>query len=203
VSPYTGRHHPPQPGRFDRCYGHPPTNHPPIVERCTPTETGHEPPSPAELADGQRRAGPPDNKAPGALAWAAVFGRGPGLAVLLTGAAAYSTGLRLEVAVRAREGFRGGELFHAVHGHGGTRRDRLLLGVEYADGRVASTRCSARVGRAGAAVGAGGRLLACSSLREVVADRGLIRLAPALRGGDVQLGRVLELGRRGARDVPR
>lgn len=97
----------------------------------------HEPPTPAQIAAWQRRSGPPDNEVPGPLGWAALLGRGPDLAVALTGAAAYTTGLRLDLAIRARTSTPGGQLFHAVDGHG-AGRDRLLLGVEFADGRIAT-----------------------------------------------------------------
>lgn len=98
----------------------------------------HEPPTPEQLADWQSRNGPPDHEAGVALAWSGVLGRGPDLAVALTGAAVFSTGVRLDVAVRARTSRGGGELFHAVAG-GAAGADRLLLGVELADGRVATT----------------------------------------------------------------
>lgn len=96
----------------------------------------HEPPTPEQLAQWQRRCQPPENEVPGPLGWAALLGRTPDLAVVLTAAAVYSTGLRLDIAVRARVS--GPDLFHAIDGLG-TGRDRLLLGVEFADGRMAAT----------------------------------------------------------------
>lgn len=98
----------------------------------------HEPPTPEQLAQWQLRSLPPDNEVPGPLDWTALLGRTQDIAVALTAAAVYSTGLRLDVVVRARSLTSEPDLFHAVDGHG-TGRDRLLLGVEFADGRVAAT----------------------------------------------------------------
>lgn len=98
----------------------------------------HDPPTPEQLADWQRRNGPPDHEAGVALAWSGVLGRGPELAVALTGAAVFSTGVRLDIAVRARTPRGGAELFHTVTG-GAAGPDRLLIGVELADGRVATS----------------------------------------------------------------
>ena len=94
----------------------------------------HEPPTPAQLADFRRRMGPPDNEVPGALAWVAVLGRTDDVAVALVGAAVYSSGLRLDIAVRSR----GAGAWPVMDGLHGAGRDKLLLGVEYPDGRTAS-----------------------------------------------------------------
>lgn len=98
---------------------------------------GFDPPSPEQLAMWARRSAPPENEAPGAVPFAGVLGRTDDIAVLLVGATVYSTGVRLDVAIRARNTDAGGDLFGSVGGHLGGA-NRLLLGVEYADGRVAT-----------------------------------------------------------------
>ena len=90
--------------------------------------------------------GPPENEAPGALAVGAVLLRSDDAAVLLVGASVFTTGLELRLAVRVRRDPRDAEgapvpLFELVDRHGGRRAPapgRLLLGVELADGRVAT-----------------------------------------------------------------
>ncbi|WP_219412677.1 hypothetical protein [Pseudonocardia nigra] len=90
---------------------------------------------PGPAAVWNARANPPDNEVPAALPWAALLGRGEDTAVALTGAAVYSTGLRLDIAARARRRPGRGRviLFDAFGGRGAAQ---VLLGVEYADGRT-------------------------------------------------------------------
>lgn len=82
------------------------------------------------------RMNPPENEVPVALAWTAVVARSADIAVAVVGARAYGNGIALDLAVRARarpDHVHG--LFEAVDGYG---TDRLLLGLEYADGRTTS-----------------------------------------------------------------
>jgi hypothetical protein len=78
----------------------------------------------------------PENEVPVSVAVDAVLLAAPDAAVLLGAVQAFSTGIAFTVTVLTRrivgEGVSG-----ALHRHGGT--DPLLLGVEYADGRSAST----------------------------------------------------------------
>lgn len=105
-------------------------------------------PSPEEVQAWQRRFQPPENEVPVVVPTAAVLGRTADLAVVLTGARVHSTGVALDVAVRLRtesQGRAGGDLFDLIGGHGhrwgeDVDVDRLLLlGVEFPDGRRAST----------------------------------------------------------------
>lgn len=85
----------------------------------------------------ERREGPPENEIPGPLGWAGLLGSGPDFAVILISAAAYSTGLRLDVGIRARVAVPGEELFDAIDDTS-NRPDRLHLVVEFADGRTST-----------------------------------------------------------------
>ena len=97
-------------------------------------------PTPEQIESWTRRTNPPDNEVPGAVPWSVLLGRNTDVAVALAGASAYSTGIRLGVAVRVRQGSRRGDvdLHHQVFGYSDGGVDRLLIGVEYADGRVAT-----------------------------------------------------------------
>jgi len=92
----------------------------------------------------RRRLSRPENEVPRVLPVAAVLGRTDDAVVALIGVASYSTGLSLETVVRLRvrpRGMRHGAL-HELIGGWGPGADRavgLLLGLEYADGRTAST----------------------------------------------------------------
>ncbi len=103
-------------------------------------------PTPEQIVNWTRRMNPPENEVPGAVPWSTLLGRSTDVAVALVGAHAYSTGIRLSVAVRTRQesGPGNGHLLHQeVFGYpGGDGVDRLLLGVEYADGRVATNAAS-------------------------------------------------------------
>jgi hypothetical protein len=107
----------------------------------SPFEHGQEPDAEAVLQM-QRRMSEPDNEVPAPVPFTAVLGRTEDLAVCLAGMDAYTTGLSFRLAVRLRKARSGlhHRLFEMVSGHGpGTpAEDRLLLGVEYADGRTVS-----------------------------------------------------------------
>lgn len=99
-------------------------------------------PDPEQLRAWQRRMSAPDNEVPAAVPISLLLGRTDDLAVALSGARVYSTGLSLDVAVRLRRSpsrVDGMGLHQAVLGFPGEQADgRLLLGVEYADGRTAA-----------------------------------------------------------------
>jgi hypothetical protein len=90
----------------------------------------------------QRRMSEPENEVPAPVPFTAVLGRTDDVAVCVAGMHAYTTGLSFRLAVRLRQMPAGmhHRIFEMVSGHGpGTpAEDRLLLGVEYADGRTAS-----------------------------------------------------------------
>jgi hypothetical protein len=89
----------------------------------------------ARLAAMQARQRP-ENEVPVSLALDAVLLEGPDAAVVLGGVQAFSTGVGFTVTAVARRAEPSEGLFGSLHGH---RGDGLLLGVEYADGRTAST----------------------------------------------------------------
>lgn len=95
----------------------------------------HETPMPEQAAEWQGRDVPPGHEAGVALGWSGILGRSADAAIALTSAARFSTGVRLDIAVRARTAWPDGKLFHSIGDEGGT--DQLLIGVEFADGRVA------------------------------------------------------------------
>lgn len=107
----------------------------------SPFEHGREPDAEAMLRM-QRRMSEPENEVPAPVPFTAVLGRTDELAVCIVGMHAFTTGLSFRLAVRLREVRQGAHhrLFEMVSGHGpGTpAEDRLLLGVEYADGRTTS-----------------------------------------------------------------
>ena len=94
--------------------------------------------TPVGTGEWKRREGPPENEIPGPLDWTGLLGGGPDFAVILVSAAAYSTGLRLDVGIRARVAVPGEELFDAIDDTS-NRPDRLILAVEFADGRTTTT----------------------------------------------------------------
>jgi hypothetical protein len=88
-----------------------------------------------------RRFGPPDNELPVTVSWTTVLGRTEDLAIALLAAKVYSSGINFELAIR-RNGrgadARAERTAELIDGFG-PATDRLLLGVEYADGRTATT----------------------------------------------------------------
>lgn len=102
-------------------------------------------PSPAEVEAWRRRMEPPSDEVGCGLPVTAILGRTPDAAVAVTALTAFSTGVSFTVAVRLRvppENVRGPGLYDLIGEHHRPGADidpdqRLLLGVEYADGRTA------------------------------------------------------------------
>ena len=88
--------------------------------------------------------GSPDNEVPAVLAVEKVLAASDDLVFYVAGMRVYSTGLEFDLEARLRPGARIGDeegvyaLLTDVHGPRGTRGERLLLGVEFADGRRGS-----------------------------------------------------------------
>lgn len=105
--------------------------------------TAGQPPTPEQLQRWRRRISPPENEFPAAVGLAAVLGRTDDVAVGITQLDAYSTGFRFRLAIRLRQvraELAGGGLHMLVTSHVRPGLDvplqnRLLLGVEYPDGR--------------------------------------------------------------------
>lgn len=81
----------------------------------------------------QRRHGPADNEVPGALACGGVLTGDGDVAVALTGVRVFTTGVMIDVGLRRRLDPTPEEE------HVGATQRALLLGVELADGRTATT----------------------------------------------------------------
>ena len=103
----------------------------------------------SELA---RRTQPPENEIPVSAGVGALIARTPDVAIALVGVLVFSRGVQLEVAIRTRDdvGDAAGaadaapapwDLHELVDGRRGghAQAQRLLLGVQFADGRTAST----------------------------------------------------------------
>src|SRR4051794_30778510 len=109
--------------------------------------TGRDRPTPEEIARWRRRHEAPDNEIPAGVGAAALLGRTEEAAVGITQLEAFSAGFRFTLAVRLRRpraGLPRGGLHlligaHFRHDADIPPADRLLLGVEYADGGRAST----------------------------------------------------------------
>lgn len=104
-------------------------------------------PTPEQREAAKRRFNAPDNELPGAAAVSGLLGRTDGLAVGITTVEAYTAGFSFSIAVRVRNGRagrRGHQLHELIVGHSRdgseapTPDERLLLGLEYADGRLAT-----------------------------------------------------------------
>jgi hypothetical protein len=86
----------------------------------------------------------PENEVPAGLPFSAVVGRTDEMAVLVNGFRVYSTGVDFNLSLRLRTEPRhdlGYRIHELILGHGpgdpdGNLDERLLLGVEYADGRT-------------------------------------------------------------------
>lgn len=86
-----------------------------------------------------RRMGPPDNELPAAVPLNALLARTDDVAIAFLGLQVYTTGVSLDLAVRSRTSGGGRELTELVFEHGPLLAEgRLLIGVEFADGRRAS-----------------------------------------------------------------
>jgi hypothetical protein len=112
-----------------------------------------EPPTPEQLEQWHRRMSPPENEFPAAVGLTALLGRTDDAAVGITKFEAFSTGFQFTLAVRLRrarpELARGGLLMLLDPHHPGIEiplPKRLLLGLEYSDGRRASTLQDIRTG---------------------------------------------------------
>ena len=83
-----------------------------------------------------RRRQRPENEVPVSVAIDAVLADGPEVVVFISGARVFSNGVDFTVEVRARRGTNDGQggMLGGVHGHGDPS-NRLLLGVEFSDGR--------------------------------------------------------------------
>src|SRR5215470_14446456 len=108
--------------------------------------TDDEPPTPEQMEQWRRRMFPPENEFPASVGLSALLGRTDDAAVGITLIEAFSTGFRFTLAVRLRQALpelaRGG-LFMLIGSevHPGIEiplPERLLLGIEYPDGRRAS-----------------------------------------------------------------
>jgi hypothetical protein len=106
-----------------------------------------EPPTPEQVEQWRRRISPPDNEFPAGVGLTVVLGRNDDAAVGITHVEAFSSGFLFTLAIRVRQPrphLAHGGLFMAVGSHvtPGVElplEDRLLLGIEYADGRRTST----------------------------------------------------------------
>jgi hypothetical protein len=106
-----------------------------------------EPPSAEQQEHWRRRMSPPEYEFPASVGLTVLLGRTDDAAVGLTNVEAFSTGFRFTLAVRVRRprprlahgGLHMLISSHVVPGIDVPLEDRLLLGVEYADGRRAST----------------------------------------------------------------
>lgn len=100
-------------------------------------------PTPEQLETWRRRMSPPENEFPAGAGLTSLFARTGDAAVGITHVEAFSTGFAFTLAVRLRRPHPG--LFMLISGHGRPGvaevpvQRRLLLGLEYADGRRAST----------------------------------------------------------------
>jgi hypothetical protein len=100
-------------------------------------------PSEQSIEAAVRASSTPVNEIPGPVPISAVIGRGDGIALAVSNVQAFSTGLSFTLAIRIqyqRSGLGHRDLYELIDGHHPARQsgDRLLFGVEYADGRIAS-----------------------------------------------------------------
>ena len=85
-----------------------------------------------------RRSEPPDNEVPVAVPVTAVLGRGEGVAVVLAGMSAATTGFGLTIGVRLRQLPVDDDVYRQMSASGPVE-GHLLVGLEDADGRRVST----------------------------------------------------------------
>lgn len=128
-----------------------------------------EPPTPEQIEQWHRRMTAPANEFPAGVGIAVLLGRTGDTAVGLTQVEVFSTGFRFTLAVRLREApprVAHGGLHLLIGSHLGPEiplEDRLLLGLEYPDGRRASTLHDPRMPGPGAEVDAEELVLAQES----------------------------------------
>ncbi len=123
-----------------------------------PGGSAGQPPTPEQLEQWRRRMSPPEYEFPAAVGLSVLLGRTDDAAVGLTQLEAFSTGFRFTLAVRVRQPraqFARGGLHMLVSSHmppgiDVRLEDRLLLGIEYPDGRRASTLDDMRIQGPGA-----------------------------------------------------
>jgi hypothetical protein len=123
-----------------------------------PGRFGGDPPTPEQLEQWRRRMSSPEYEFPASVGLSVLLGRTDDAAVGLTHLEAFSTGFRFTLAVRVRQPrpqFARGGLHMLISSHvppGVDVRleDRLLLGIEYSDGRRASTLTDMRMRGPGA-----------------------------------------------------
>jgi hypothetical protein len=109
--------------------------------------SAEEPPTTEQFEQWHRRMSPPENEFPAGVGVTVLLGRTDNVGVGITQVEAFSTGFRFTLAVRVRQlrpQLARGGLFMLIgsHMHPGIEvllEDRLLLGIEYPDGRRAST----------------------------------------------------------------
>ncbi len=119
-----------------------------------------QPPTPEQLEQWRRRMSPPENEFPASTGQVVMLGQTDHAAVAITHVEVFSTGFRFTLAVRLREAppeLAHGGLFMLIGsparpGAEIPLQDRLLLGIEYPDGRRASNLQDLRM--AGPGVGA-------------------------------------------------
>jgi hypothetical protein len=120
--------------------------------------SAEEPPTPEQIQLWQRRMSPPENEFPAGVGLTMLLGRSDDAAVGITQVEAFSTGFRFTLAVRLRQPraqLAPGGLFmligpHVPPGVEIPLEDRLLLGIEYPDGRRVSTLDDSRMSGPGA-----------------------------------------------------
>jgi hypothetical protein len=105
--------------------------------------SGRDEPSEERMLAFARRINPPENEIPAAVATSALLARTDDVAIALIGAHAYTFGLRFDLVIRLRHEPRGAMAHKAcvlLSAYSGREAsdERLLLGVEYADGRTAT-----------------------------------------------------------------
>ena len=137
--------------------------------------------------------GVPDNEVPAVLALERVIGASAGVVFFLAGMRVYSNGIEFDLEARLRPGASIGEadgiyaLLPDFHGPHGTPADRLLLGVEFADGRRASS-----IGVADSGIGlrsngssGGGRSAHATYFLSPLPPPGDVRIVCALPGAGI------------------
>jgi hypothetical protein len=118
-------------------------------------------PTPEQIERWHRRTSPPDNEFPAAVGTTVLLGRTEDVAIGLSHVESFSTGFQFALAVRVRQArpelATGGLLTligsHHHFGLDAPLENRLLLGVEYPDGRRTSTLHDPRMDGPGTAVG--------------------------------------------------
>jgi len=114
-----------------------------------------EPPTPEHVERWQRRMSPPENEFPAGVGITVLLANTDDVAVGLTQMEAFTTGFRFNLAVRLRQlplGLVRGELFMHISSHAPEvpLEKQLLVGIEYPDGRRASSLGDIRALRPGA-----------------------------------------------------